>query len=86
MIDRLITGPHRAGDLGRGLPISQPAVSRHLRVLRDAGLVSAERIGREQHYHLTPDGFRDVQRYAERTAKFWNVALHRFKEQAEARR
>ena len=84
MIDRLMGGPRRAGELGSGLAMSQPAVSKHLRVLRDAGLVQAQRVGREQHYSLTADGFHDVQGYAERTARFWDLALGRFKEHAES--
>jgi len=57
---RLADGPVRAGDLGDPLPISRPAVSRHLRVLREAGLVGADLVGRERFYRLDDDGLGPV--------------------------
>lgn len=55
MLDRLRTGEATAGELGAGLPMSQPGVSRHLRVLREAGLVSVEERGRQRVYSLVPE-------------------------------
>ena len=52
----LAGGAARVVDLASGRPISRPAVSKHLRVLSDAGLVTAEEIGRERHYRLHTEG------------------------------
>src|SRR5262249_62408749 len=60
LIERIGRKPHRAGDLCRGLSISRPAVSKHLRVLRDAGLVAADARGRELVYRLPPTSPRNV--------------------------
>lgn len=46
-----------AGDIAKGFPISRPAISRHLRVLRDSGLVHDETVGRQRLYALAPDRF-----------------------------
>jgi DNA-binding transcriptional ArsR family regulator len=56
----LATGPTRVVDLAAGRVISRPAVSKHLRVLTDAGLVVADDLGRERHYRLRPDGLAPV--------------------------
>lgn len=52
LLRRLASGPTRVVDLARDQEISRPAISRHLRVLSEAGLVSAEDIGRERHYRI----------------------------------
>ena len=51
-----VGGPARVADLAAVHPISRPAISRHLRVLQDAGLCSAEDRGRERHYRFEPEG------------------------------
>jgi DNA-binding transcriptional ArsR family regulator len=56
----LATGPTRVVDLAAGRAISRPAVSKHLRVLTDTGLVVADDHGRERHYRLRPDGLAPV--------------------------
>jgi DNA-binding transcriptional ArsR family regulator len=53
-------GPARVVDLAAGRPISRPAISKHLRVLTEAGLVEASERGRERHYSLTPAGLAPV--------------------------
>ena len=53
ILQRLATGPARVVDIAREHPISRPAISRHLRVLAEAGLVRAEDRGRERHYHAS---------------------------------
>jgi len=60
LLIRLTDGPVRAGDLGDRHFISRPAVSRHLRVLREAGLVDADLVGRERFYHLDRAGLEPV--------------------------
>lgn len=57
LVVRLASGPARVVDLTADHPISRPAISRHLRVLSEAGLVEAEDRGRERHYRLRHDGF-----------------------------
>ena len=56
LVTRLASGPARVVDLTAEHPISRPAISRHLRVLSEAGLVEAEDRGRERHYRLRRDG------------------------------
>jgi len=85
LIERLGSGPHRASDAWRGLRISRPAVSRHLRVLRRAGLVSVVPRGRERIYQLArePQGIAEARAYFERVGVFWDRALDAFKRFAE---
>ena len=54
------SGPARVVDLAAGHPISRPAISKHLRLLTEAGLVTARVHGRERHYELVPDGLAAV--------------------------
>ena len=56
LVGRLARGPARVVDLTAEHPISRPAISRHLRVLAEAGIVEAEDRGRERHYRLRRDG------------------------------
>jgi len=55
IVEELAAGPRPAGKLGGGLPLSRPAVSQHLRLLLEVGMVSVERVGRENHYRLHPE-------------------------------
>lgn len=54
LLAQLAGGPSRVADLAAAHPVSRPAVSRHLRLLTEAGLVEADDRGRERHYRLTP--------------------------------
>jgi DNA-binding transcriptional ArsR family regulator len=76
LVERLGDGPHRVGELAAGLPISRPAVSRHLRLLREAGLVVVERQGRRHLYRLDEAGADEIRRYLERV---WGDAVTRFR-------
>ena len=60
LVLRLASGPARVVDLAADHPISRPAVSKHLRLLTEAGLATAEDRGRERHYRLDLDGFAPV--------------------------
>lgn len=81
---RLRSGPRRVVDLTDDLVddpvaaggLSRPAVSRHLRVLGEAGLVAAEDRGRERHYRLTPDGLRPAQALLDALTPSPPVATH----------
>ena len=66
LLDELAAGPTRVVDLAAGRAISRPAVSKHLKVLADAGLVTATDHGRERHYTLTVVGLTPVQALLER--------------------
>jgi DNA-binding transcriptional ArsR family regulator len=80
ILDRLRAGPLAVGAIASGLPVSRPAVSQHLRVLKDAGLVSERREGTRRIYRLEPTGLRDLRAYLN---SFWTVALAEFKAAAE---
>jgi len=67
--------PRSVGEMARELPVSQPAVSQHLRVLRDAGLVQAEKVGRQRIYSVHPAGFEPLRRFV---SAFWDDALGAF--------
>ena len=62
------------------VPISQPAVSQHLKVLRDARLVSVEKRGQQRIYHLNPAGLAELRKYVE---SLWDDVLRAFGEEAE---
>jgi DNA-binding transcriptional ArsR family regulator len=73
-------GPLPVVELARGLPVSRPAVSQHLRVLKDAGLVIDRTMGTRRIYAVNPEGLAELRRYLER---FWADALMRFAAFAE---
>ena len=63
-------------DLARELPVSRPAVSQHLKVLKDAGLVVDRPVGNRRIYRINADGVRGLHAYLD---QFWNRALQGFK-------
>jgi DNA-binding transcriptional ArsR family regulator len=67
-------------DLAALVPVSRPAVSQHLKVLKEAGLVRDVRVGTRRVYSLDPEGIAGLRDYMER---FWNTALHSFKQRVE---
>jgi DNA-binding transcriptional ArsR family regulator len=81
ILERLREGPRAVGELAATLPISRPAVSQHLRVLREAGLVVDRQDGTRRLYRLAPDGLEELREYLN---TFWDVALAEFKAAAEA--
>jgi DNA-binding transcriptional ArsR family regulator len=80
IIERLAAGPLSVGDLARQFPVSRPAVSQHLKVLKDAGLVLDRRAGNRRIYQVDPDGIEALRDYFD---QFWNQALAAFKAVAE---
>ena len=80
IFERLRGGARPVGELAAELPVTRPAVSQHLRVLKDAGLVSERRIGTRRLYRLEPRGIEELRAYFER---FWDDALAAFAEAAE---
>ena len=80
IFERLAEGPFAVGELARNLPVSRPAVSQHLRVLKDAGLVLDRKAGNRRLYRLNAAGIEALRDYFDR---FWTQALESFKEIAE---
>jgi DNA-binding transcriptional ArsR family regulator len=73
--------PRAVGELAARLPVSRPAVSQHLRVLKEAGLVTDEAVGARRIYQLHPEGIEELRSYLD---GFWNRSLRAFKAAAEA--
>jgi len=82
VFELLQQGPRSVGDLAADLPVSRPAVSQHLRVLEEAGLVTHRRQGTRNLYELDSAGVRALRDWVD---GFWNEALARFKAAAESR-
>jgi len=80
IVDLLGHGERSVGDLARALPISRPAVSRHLRLLKEAGLVVEETHGSRHIYRLHHSGVEVVQTFL---AQAWGEAVVRFRIMAE---
>jgi DNA-binding transcriptional ArsR family regulator len=80
VFERLISGPRSVGELAQGFPVSRPAVSQHLRVLKEAGLVVDTREGTRRLYQLNPEGLAALRSYLDR---FWEQSLAGFKSAAE---
>lgn len=75
IFEALRTGPRSVGELAAGLPVSRPAVSQHLRVLKDAGLVIDRKEGTRRLYRVDPRGLTGIRDYFD---SFWGEALERF--------
>jgi DNA-binding transcriptional ArsR family regulator len=73
---RLAGGPMAVGELAHGLPVSRPAVSQHLKVLKCAGLVTDRAVGRQRVYQVKPDGVAALRSELE---MFWGKALDAYK-------
>ena len=73
---RLADGPMAVGELARGLPVSRPAVSQHLKVLKCAGLVADRAIGTRRVYQLKPEG---IEALRSELDVFWGMALDAYK-------
>jgi DNA-binding transcriptional ArsR family regulator len=81
IFERLRSGPQAVGELAGGLPVSRPAVSQHLRVLKQAGLVAEQRQGTRRIYRIEPSGLAAVRAYFD---EFWAQALAAFKAAADS--
>src|ERR1700759_347029 len=75
LLDLMIAGPRPAGELAREAGLSQPNASRHLRVLREAGLVERTADGRRRLYGLRGDGFADLARWLTPYVILWQRGL-----------
>ena len=81
IMERLRLGALPVGELAAGLPVSRPAVSQHLRVLKEAGLVTERKDGTRRLYRVDPTGVASLRDYFD---GFWTDALAAFKAAAEA--
>ncbi|MBC2776827.1 ArsR/SmtB family transcription factor [Parasphingopyxis marina] len=77
IVARLAAADSRAGDIAAGFAISAPAISQHLKTLRQAGLVRVEKRGRERIYSLDPEGLAAMERWVSETRTLWNGRLDR---------
>jgi DNA-binding transcriptional ArsR family regulator len=80
LMERLRGGPRAVGELARGLPISRPAVSQHLKVLKDARLVIDRAEGARRVYQIDPQGLGEIRRWLD---QFWDASLAAFRDEAE---
>jgi DNA-binding transcriptional ArsR family regulator len=80
ILEQLLRGPRHVSDLAREFPVSRPAISQHLRVLKDARLVVDRPDGNRRIYELNPPGVDALRNYFDR---FWSQALAAYKRAAE---
>ena len=80
IFERIAERPRAVGEIAEGLPVSRPAVSQHLKVLKDAGLVIDRPAGNRRIYEIDAAGIGELRAYLDR---FWNTALTRFKDVVE---
>ena len=80
IFERLADRPRAVGELASELPVSRPAVSQHLKVLKDAGLVVDQPVGTRRIYQVDPDGLAALRGYLDH---FWDQALAGFKAAVE---
>ena len=85
ILDRLRAGPARAGDLAADFRCSRPAISRHLRVLRQARLVVDHRVGRERVYTVDPVPLQSVAGWLAGYRAFWEASLATLKRNLEVK-
>jgi DNA-binding transcriptional ArsR family regulator len=83
IFERLAAGPRAVGDIARGMTVTRPAVSQHLKVLKEAGLVTDRKEGTRRLYQIDPDGVAALRAYFD---QFWNQALAAFARAAERKR
>jgi DNA-binding transcriptional ArsR family regulator len=80
IFERLAESPSAVGEIAGGLPVSRPAVSQHLKILKEAGLGIDEPAGNRRIYRINPDGLAELRADLDR---FWHSALTAFKSAVE---
>ena len=80
VFERLRSGPKAVGAIARGMPVSRPAVSQHLKVLKKAGLVTDRQAGTRRVYHIDPHGLGALRTWLD---QFWDQALTAFQAELE---
>jgi DNA-binding transcriptional ArsR family regulator len=81
VFERLRTGPRSVKAIAHGMPVSRPAVSQHLKVLKEAGLVTDRPEGNRRVYYVDPDGLGALRGWLD---QFWDAALAAFQAEVEA--
>jgi DNA-binding transcriptional ArsR family regulator len=84
VLDLLRKGTQPAGQIARAFPVSRPAISKHLRLLRRAHLVQERREGRHRLYQLNPEPLKAVDSWLEQYRAFWQTSLANLKTFVEA--
>ncbi len=77
IVERLAHGSLTVGEIAAGFPISQPAISRHVRVLEDSGVLARHVVGRVHHCTLAPDAMSSAAGWIGKQTAFWNGVLDR---------
>lgn len=77
IVERLARGRMTVGEIAGLFPISQPAISKHVRVLEESRILQREIVGRTHYCTLSPDAMREAMRWFERQRTYWNAALDR---------
>ncbi len=85
ILDVLRHGRQPAGDIARRFPVSRPAISKHLRLLREAKLVVETREGRTRLYRLNPTPLRTVDEWVAEYRRYWRTQLHNLKHYVETK-
>ena len=80
VFERLRSGPHAVTEIARGMPVSRPAVSQHLKVLKEAGLVVDRPEGTRRVYYIDPNGLGALRQWLD---QFWDQALAAFQAEVE---
>lgn len=80
VLESLRAGPRAVGEIAAAMPVSRPAVSQHLKALKEAGLVRDEARGTARLYRIHDEGLRELRAWVD---EFWDDALMRFKKYAE---
>jgi DNA-binding transcriptional ArsR family regulator len=82
ILDQLRDGPRAVGEIANGMPISRPAVSQHLKVLKDSGLVAETRQGTRHYFAIAPEGIGELRSYLD---GLWSDALAAFARHVETK-
>ena len=80
VLEKLRDGPRSVGEIANDLPVSRPAVSQHLKVLKEAGLVNDRSVGTRRIYHIDPKGLGAMRAWLD---QFWEAALAAFSAEVE---
>lgn len=86
ILAKLMEGSMSVGDLSQPLSISAPAISRHLKVLEETGLIRHEKQTQYRIYSLNPDGFAETMQYIEQYREYWNQQFDALDAQLKARK
>jgi len=85
IVETLVTGPLDAGAISARFSVSRPAISRHLKVLREAGLVTVETDAQRRIYHLEPEPLEGLDHWLDRYRRFWGDRVDRLARHVEER-